>query len=260
MGTDRTASTAGQAAALPIPRSQTGGPSGGAYRNCVCPAHGDSLGGFTQRNGMRVRDDVLEATARLAGRRSVGRHPPDVAQQTARCGQARLVPDGRGQFQRSRRFWEDQIGPNPTDRSKSGTKHHILVDGQGTPMAKTITGANAADITQLIPLVDAIPPVTGKPGRPRRRPQSLWADKAYDSIAHRLALWERGIDPVIPKRGTGRAEGLGPVRWVVERTISWLHQLRRLRVRYERRGDIHEAFLTIGCILICHRALQRSLC
>ena len=190
----------------------------------------------------------------------MGRHPPDVAQQTARRGQTRLVPDGRGQFQRSRRFWGDQIGPNPTDRSKSGTKHHILVDGQGTPMAKTITGANAADITQLIPLVDAIPPVTGKPGRPRRRPQSLWADKAYDSMAHRLALWERGIDPVIPKRGTGRAEGLGPVRWVVERTISWLHQLRRLRVRYERRGDIHEAFLTIGCILICHRALQRSLC
>jgi len=127
-------------------------------------------------------------------------------------------------------------------------------------MAKTITGANAADITQLIPLVDAIPPVTGKPGRPRRRPQSLWADKAYDSMAHRLALWERGIEPVIPKRGTGRAEGLGPVRWVVERTISWLHQFRRLRVRYERRGDIHKAFLTIGCILICHRTLRGSLC
>ena len=127
-------------------------------------------------------------------------------------------------------------------------------------MAKTITGANAADVTQLIPLVDAIPPITGKPGRPRRRPASLWADKAYDSMAHRLALWERSIEPVIPKRGTGRAEGLGPVRWVVERTISWLHQFRRLRVRYERRGDIHQAFLTIGCILICHRVLQGSLC
>jgi transposase len=166
----------------------------------------------------------------------------------------------RRQFQRACRFWGDQIGPNPTDRGKSGTKHHILVDGRGTPLAKAITGANAADVTQLIPLVDAIPPVTGKSGRPRRRPQSLWADKAYDSLAHRLALWARGIEPVIPKRGTGRAEGLGPVRWVVERTISWLHQLRRLRVRYERRGDIHEAFLTIGCILICHRALQGPLC
>ena len=38
---------------------------------------------------------------------------------------------------------------------------------------------------------------------------------------------------------------------VVERTIAWLHQYRRLRVRYERREDIHEAFLTIGASLIC---------
>jgi len=127
-------------------------------------------------------------------------------------------------------------------------------------MACSITGANAADVTQLIPLVDAIPPVSGRAGRPRRRPVSLWADKAYDSCRHRLALLQRGIEPVIPKRGTGRAEGLGPVRWVVERSVSWLHQFRRLRVRYERRPDIHEAFLTIGCILICHRVLQGSLC
>ncbi len=127
-------------------------------------------------------------------------------------------------------------------------------------MAKAVTGANTHDVTQLIPLVDAIPPVSGKRGRPRRRPRTLWADKAYDSMAHRLALRERGIEPVIPKRGTGRAEGLGSVRWVVERTISWLHQQRRLRVRYERRADIHEAFLTIGCILICHRTLKRSFC
>lgn len=47
-------------------------------------------------------------------------------------------------------------------------------------------------------------------------------------------------------------------RWVIERTISWLHQQRRLERRYDRRGDIHEAFLTIGCALICHQQLQRS--
>jgi len=45
-------------------------------------------------------------------------------------------------------------------------------------------------------------------------------------------------------------------RWIVERTIAWLHQHRRLRVRYERRADIHEAFLAIGCSLICLKLLQ----
>jgi transposase len=171
-----------------------------------------------------------------------------------------LVARGSGQFERTGGFWGARTGPNPTDRGKNGSKHHLLVDGGGIPLAKALTAANTHDVTQLIPLVDAIVPISGKRGRPRRRPRSLWADKAYDSMAHRLALWERGIEPVIPKRGTGRADGLGPVRWVVERTISWLHQCRRLRVRYERRDDIHDAFFTIGCILIYHRALQRSFC
>ena len=49
--------------------------------------------------------------------------------------------------------------------------------------------------------------------------------------------------------------GLGRWRWVVERTFAWLNQFRRLRVRYEKRADIHEAFLSLGCILICWRLL-----
>ena len=59
-----------------------------------------------------------------------------------------------------------------------------------------------------------------------------------------------------PKHGHG--SGLGRRRWVVERTISWLHQYRRLRVRYERRADIHQALLTIGCCLICFKQLQAA--
>jgi transposase len=52
---------------------------------------------------------------------------------------------------------------------------------------------------------------------------------------------------------------LGIFRWVVERTLAWLHQNRRLRIRYERRDDIHEAFLSIGCALICWNYLANSL-
>lgn len=102
--------------------------------------------------------------------------------------------------------------------------------------------------------------MAGKPGRPRRRPQSLYADRAYHSAVHGLALLARRIEPCIAQRGEAHGSGLGRIRWVVERTLAWLHQFRRLRIRYERRADIHEAFLTLGCALICFRTLAKSLC
>ena len=152
-----------------------------------------------------------------------------------------------------------KTGPNPTDRRKPGRKHHVIADANGVPLAAIVTEANRHDVTQLLPLVDAVPAVRGKRGRPRRRPQRLYADRAYDSRAHRKALRARHISPVIALRGTEHGSGLGVYRWVVERTLAWLRQFRRLRVRYERRADIHEAFLSIGCSLICFRRLL-SLC
>lgn len=144
-----------------------------------------------------------------------------------------------------------KTGPNPTDRAKPGSKHHMLTDAGGIPLGKTLTGANTPDVKQLLPLVEAIPPVRGKRGRPRRRPKKLYADRAYDSEPHRQKLRDLGIEPVLAKRGTGHGSGLGIFRWVVERSLSWLHQFRRLRVRYERRADIHEAFVSLACCLIC---------
>jgi len=84
----------------------------------------------------------------------------------------------------------------------------------------------------------------------------LAADKAYDSSEIRRELRALGIRALIPKRGTTKEHGVGPVRWVVERTLSWLSQFRRLRVRYEKRADIHEAFPKIGCALICWNFIQ----
>ena len=115
-------------------------------------------------------------------------------------------------------------------------------------------------MTQLIPLIDAIPPIAGKVGRPVQRPREVFADRAYDSDPHRQQLALRGIEAVIAERNTEHGSGLGIFRWVVERTISWLHQFRRLRIRYERRDHIHLAFLTLGCIVICHRYLRSSFC
>jgi transposase len=145
----------------------------------------------------------------------------------------------------------EATGPNPTDRSRPGTKHHVLVDGHGIPLAVTITGANTPDVQQLLPLVVAIPAVGGKPGHPRSRPESLYADRAYDSEPARSILRWLGIKPFLARRRTGHGSGLGKIRWVVERTISWLHQQRRLRVRYERRKDIHKGFLVLTACLIC---------
>lgn len=108
--------------------------------------------------------------------------------------------------------------------------------------------------------MDAIPPVRGKRGRPRRRPDQVYADRGYDSQPHRNALRERSIEPRIARRNTEHGSGLGVYRWVVERTLSWLHQFRRLRIRFERRACIHQAFLSIGCALICWRWLQKSFC
>jgi transposase len=111
-------------------------------------------------------------------------------------------------------------------------------------------------VTQLIGLVQAIPPIGGKPGRPLCRPKRLYGDRAYDSELHRILLLWRGIEPCIAKRGEPHGSSLGKYRWVVERTISWLHQNRRLRVRYEKRADIHEAFMTLGCAMICSKTLH----
>lgn len=123
------------------------------------------------------------------------------------------------------------------------------------PLAVSVTGGNRNDITQLEPLIDAIGPVAGKRGRPRQRPDALYGDRAYDHGKHRRVLRQRRVKPIIARRGELHGSGLGRVRWVVERTFSWLHNLRRLRIRYECSGALHLAFLQLGAAVICQRLL-----
>jgi transposase len=70
----------------------------------------------------------------------------------------------------------------------------------------------------------------------------LFADRGYDFDKYRRLLRGRGITPRIARRGVAHGSGLGKVRWVVERGFAWLHAFKRLRTRYERRGDLH-----LGC-------------
>ena len=150
----------------------------------------------------------------------------------------------------------EQTGPSPVDRSKPGTKHTLLVSRSGVPLAIRTAGANKSDHTQIIPLVLDFPRVGGKPGRPKELPDELYADRGYDSDATRWLLRWLGIEPRIAKRKTPHGSGLGRVRWVVERTISWLKGLRRMRVRYDRLGVIRDAFTTLAVSVICFRILN----
>src|SRR3954471_3518933 len=149
-----------------------------------------------------------------------------------------------------------QTGPSPAGRRKEGSKHHVITDAQGVPLAAATTAANVNEVTQVRRLVRAIPPVRGKPGRPRCRPDRLYGDGAYDSEPVRRWLRRLGIQRFLGKQRREHGGGLGIYRWVVERTLSWLHGKRKLRLRTDRRDDIHDALLSLACSLICFNFLE----
>jgi transposase len=124
-----------------------------------------------------------------------------------------------------------------------------MVDRNGVPLASRVSAANRPDVCLLLAAVAACPlPGYGDPGR---TPVELLGDRAYASAAHEAVLRWMGIEPVFARRGQPHGSGLGKDRYVVERTIAAVHQNRRLKVRYERRSDVHQAFLTLACIKVC---------
>src|SRR5437764_6798980 len=135
-----------------------------------------------------------------------------------------------------------------------------MTDAQGLPLASSVTAANCNDVSAMAPLVNRLPEVAGKVGHPRRKPDAVLGDPASDSEPHREGLRPMGIEPVLPEKGIDEDKGLGATRWPVERTLAWIHQNRRLRIRYERRPDIHQALLTLACIKTCSTALLACFC
>ncbi len=134
-----------------------------------------------------------------------------------------------------------------------------MVEAGGVPLAACLSAANVHDSRMMLEVVDAIEPIRcRRRGRPRKRPEKQHADKAYDSAPLRAGLRRRGITPRIARKGVESSERLGRYRWVVERTGAWLNRYRRLKVRYERRADIHQAFMELGCALICWNYLQQG--
>ena len=149
-----------------------------------------------------------------------------------------------------------KTGKNPTDKGKAGSKRHLVSDRNGIPLSVMLTAANVHDSMVFEELIDAIEPIKRPRGRPRKRPEKLHADKAYDDKKCKEALRKRSIKSRIARKGIESSEKLGRHRWIVERTLAWLAKYRRLTIRYERRDDIHEAFLHLGCSLICLNYLK----
>ena len=149
-------------------------------------------------------------------------------------------------------------GPSPVDRARNGSKHHLLVDGDGDPAR---LGAHRRQPPRQHPADPARRPGAtgarqGRPAAPAARPRLRRPRLRLRS--RRRELRQRGINPEIARRKTEHGSGLGRYRWVVERTFAWLHQFKRLLVRYDRRADIHEAFLALGCCLVCYRRLRNT--
>lgn len=130
----------------------------------------------------------------------------------------------------------------------------------GQPLAVTVTPANLHDLRQLMNLLFVkFPRVGGKVGRPPELPKSVTADKGYDCSAARDILTACGITPHIPRRGDQNDTPLGRARWPVERTISWLKQFRRLRIRWDRLPENTQAFLDLACAIINWRQRHKNL-
>jgi len=150
------------------------------------------------------------------------------------------------------------VGPNPTDRGKAGPKRHLITDRQGLPLAALVTAANRPDTVVFEELLAAVPPIRRPAGQRRLRPAKLHADQADDIPRCRRALSHRHSKIRIARKGKDSSARRGRHRWVGERTLAWVSRYRRLTVRYERRGDIHQAFRSLGCALICWNYLQHE--
>jgi len=154
----------------------------------------------------------------------------------------------------------EKTGPSPVDRRKPGTKYTFVVNRQGVPLGVRVTGANASDQQQIEPLLrEKFPPIAGRAGRPRTHPQRVYADAGYDSQSNRNILRCLGIEPFIRRRGAPHGSHLGRVRWVVERTISWIKGLRRMRVRYDRLDEAIVAWASLAMSIINFRIWHHDL-
>ena len=148
-------------------------------------------------------------------------------------------------------------GHNPTDRSKLGTKRHILTDKDGIPLSVIITSANTHDVTVAIETVDSM--VIKRPSSKlkHKQKQNLYLDKAYHSKEIEQEIVRRGYIPHIRHRREERIfhRKYPARRWVVERTNSWHNRFRKLFTRYEKKDKNYLTLVKLANSIIIYRRI-----
>lgn len=152
-------------------------------------------------------------------------------------------------------------GHNPTDRSKLGSKRHILTDKDGIPLSAVITSANTHDVTVAIDTVDSTvikrPSSLSKPKHNQKK-QNLCLDKAYHSKEVEQEIIKRGYIPHIRHRREEERifHRKHPTRrWVVERTNSWHNRFRKLFTRYEKKDENYLGLVQLANSIIVYRRI-----
>ena len=160
-----------------------------------------------------------------------------------------------GRFAGQSAFWGADIGPNPTDRAKNGTKTNLLVEAEGGPLAVQTAPANWHDSVCLEDLLNSL--VVELPATE----QHLCLDKGYDNPTARETLAQTDyvahIRPIREETRPRRPGRRKPRRWVVERTLAWLRKCRALLVRYNKRAANYLGLLQLACALIWYRRYWR---
>lgn len=135
----------------------------------------------------------------------------------------------------------------------------MVTDATGLPLVVRTGPANQVDKALALDMLDSIPPCGGERGRPRRRPKSFQGDAAYGTLEIIAEVVRRRVQSVLAPYGSTQRDhgsGLGKTRYVVERTLSWLGNFRRLKLCYERFGDHFQAFHELAACLICANRIE----
>jgi transposase len=119
------------------------------------------------------------------------------------------------------------------------------------------TPANVRDEMPVVEMVRNLPSIQGPRGRPRAKPDALVGDRGYGFPWIIAAIVAMKIQSLLAPRGSEHGSGLGKVRWVVERTMSWFGNWRRLRFCYEKTPAHWQAYNDLAACMICFRRLHK---
>jgi transposase len=133
-----------------------------------------------------------------------------------------------------------------------------LTDARGLPLVVKTTPANVRDDAMTVSLLASMPRIQGPKGRPRSKPDVLQGDAGYGSAATRKLVKEQGIKPLLAPLGKARSHGsgLGKTRYIVERTLSWFGNFRRLKLCNEKTAAHFQAFHDLAASLICLKRIE----